>query len=101
MQIDWKIEQIERQTETGGVTVAHWRVSATDQDFTAGSYGSAGFTPDPESEGFIAFEQLTETNILEWLWAQEDFDKDEIEAGLVTQIEAQKNPQTITGLPWA
>jgi hypothetical protein len=101
MQIEWTIAQIERQTETGGVITAHWRVSAEDDGFTAGSYGSAGFTPDPESEDFIPFEELTETNILEWLWAQEGFDKDEIEAGLVTQIEAQKNPSTVSGLPWS
>lgn len=101
MQIDWTIAQLERQTETGGVITAHWRVSAEDEGFTAGSYGSAGFTPDPESENFIPFEELTEADVLNWLWAQEDFDKEAIEEGLAQQIQAQKEPQTISGLPWS
>lgn len=97
----WSIAQLERETTTGGVTVAHWRVIAQDADFSASSYGSAGFSPDPESETFVPFDDLTETDILEWLWAQEGFDKVETEANLANQIEVQKNPPTTSGLPWA
>lgn len=100
MQIDWTIAQLERQTETGGVITAHWRVSAEDEGFTAGSYGSAGFTPDPEDENFIPFKDLTEEVVLNWLWIQEDFDKEAIEEGLTRQIQEQKEPQTVSGLPW-
>lgn len=101
MEINWTIEQLERQTETGGVIIAHWRVNATDgYRYSAGSYGSAGFTPDPESPDFIPFDQLTESDVLNWLWEKEGFDKNEIENRLQSQIDAQKNPVTITGLPW-
>ncbi len=31
----WTIAQLERNTSDGGVTVAHWRVSAVDGDYTA------------------------------------------------------------------
>ena len=99
-ELNWTIAQLERQTETGGVITAHWRVDATDGDYSAGSYGSAGFTPDPEAPSFIPFEQLTEADVLNWLWAQEGFDKDAIEDSLQSQIDAQKNPVTATGLPW-
>lgn len=39
MEINWTIEQLERQTETGGVITAHWRVNATDgHGYSAGSH---------------------------------------------------------------
>ena len=94
----WTIAQLERQTDTGGVVVAHWRVSAVDGDFTASAYGTAGFTPDPESPDFKPFDQLTEADVLAWVWTS--VDKAETEANLATQIEAQKAPATVAGTPW-
>ena len=95
---NWTIAQLERQTDTGGVVVAHWRVSAVDGDFTASAYGTAGFTPDPESPDFKPFDQLTEADVLAWVWAS--VDKADTEANLATQIEAQKAPATVAGTPW-
>jgi hypothetical protein len=62
------------------------------------SYGTCSFTPDADSEGFVAFEALTESDVLEWVY--EALDKDAVEASIATQIEAQKAPVTMTGLPW-
>jgi hypothetical protein len=31
----WSIAQLERTTATGGVTIAHWRATATDGDYSA------------------------------------------------------------------
>jgi hypothetical protein len=56
MTTQWSIAQLERTTATGGVTIAHWRATATDGDFSASSYGTCSFTPDADSEGFVAFE---------------------------------------------
>jgi hypothetical protein len=39
-------------------------------------------------------------NVLAWLFAQEGFDRDEKEAQLLSQIDAQKNPVSVTGTPW-
>lgn len=100
MQIDWSIEQLERQSDTGGIIVAHWRVSAQDDGFFASSYGSSGFQPNPEDENFIPFENLVETDVLNWLWSKDSFDKESIEENLIQKIERQKNPPTISGLPW-
>ena len=96
---NWTIAQLERQTDTGGVVTAHWRVSAQDGDYTASAYGSAGFTPDPTAPDFIAYDQLTEADVLAWVWGS--VDKAETEANLAKQIEDQKTPKTETGLPWA
>ena len=95
----WTIAMCEHEVATGGITVAHWRVSAVDGDYSASAYGTAGFTPDPEAEGFIPYADLTEADVLVWVWAS--VDKDETEANLAAQIDAQKNPVTAAGTPWA
>lgn len=94
----WSLPNLERDVKSGGVQTAHWRVSATDGEFSAASYGTCGFTFDPESEDFVAFESLTEAQVLGWVW--ESVDKDATEAALAQKIEAQKNPTTAAGVPW-
>jgi len=94
----WTIVQLERNTADGGVTVAHWRVSEVDGDYSASSYGTVGFTPDASAEGFIAYGVLVEDTVLGWVWEQ--LDKDAIEASLTANIEEQKNPTTADGVPW-
>jgi hypothetical protein len=95
----WTIAQLERNTSDGGVTVAHWRVSAVDGDYTASAYGTVGCSPDPEAADWIAFDALTEADVLAWVWAS--VDKDTTEASLAAKIEADKNPTSATGMPWA
>ena len=82
-----------------GIVVCHWRATVTDGDYTASSYGTCGFTPDPESPDFVAFEDLTEEIVLGWV--QNALDTDAMEANLASQIEAQKTPATLSGMPWA
>lgn len=94
----WTIAQLERNTADGGVTVAHWRVSEVDGDYSASSYGTVGFTPDASADGFIAYGVLVEDTVLGWVWEQ--LDKDAIEASLTANIEEQKNPTTADGVPW-
>jgi hypothetical protein len=88
----WKIAQLERNTADGGVVVAHWRATATEtvgeDTFSASSYGTCGFTPDPTAPDFIAFESLTEADVLAWVY--ESVDKDATEAALAAKIEDQK-----------
>jgi len=98
MTTQWTIAQLERTTADGGVTIAHWRATATDGEYSASSYGTCSFTPDADSDGFVAFEDLTESQVLEWVY--EALDKEAVEASLATQIEAQKAPVTMVGLPW-
>ena len=94
----WTISTLERELSDGGVVVAHWRATAVDGDFSASSYGTVGFTPDASAAGFIAFDSLTEADVLGWV--QAEVDKDAIEASLAANIEAQKNPTQATGVPW-
>jgi hypothetical protein len=90
---------MDRNAANGGVTVAHWNVSAVDGDYSASAYGTAGFTPDASAPDFVPYANLTEAEVLAWVWAS-GVDKDAAEASLAQQIEAQKNPVTLNGLPW-
>ena len=94
----WTISTLERELSDGGVVVAHWRATAVDGDFSASNYGTIGFTPDPSAAGFIAYDSLTEADVIGWV--QAEVDKDAIEASLAAQIEADKNPTQAAGVPW-
>ena len=94
----WTIAQLERNTADGGVIVAHWRVTAVDGDYSASAYGTCGFSPDASAPDYIAYDQLTESDVLEWVYAS--VDKDSVEASLASQIDEQKNPTTEAGVPW-
>jgi hypothetical protein len=95
----WTIANLERNLSDGGVIVCHWRATATDGDFSASSYGTAGFTPDPSASDWVAYDSITEDMALGWCFAN-GVDKDSIEASLAANIEAQKNPTQASGVPW-
>ena len=95
---NWTISTLERELSDGGVIVAHWRCTASDGDYSASSYGTAGFTYDASSPDFVPYDSLTEADVLGWVW--ESVDKDATEAALEAKIEADKNPTTAAGVPW-
>ena len=94
----WTIANLERNVADGGVTVAHWRVTEVDGDYSASAYGTVGFTPDADADDFIAYDSLTEATVLGWVHAE--VDQDATEAALTANIEAQKNPVSADGMPW-
>jgi hypothetical protein len=95
---NWSIANTERNTSDGGVVVAHWRCTAEDGEYTASSYGTVGFTPDASADGFISFDNLTEADVLGWVYAE--VDQAETEAALDANIAEQKTPATTDGVPW-
>ena len=99
---NWTVAQLERELSDGGVIVAHWRCTATETSgedtFSASNYGTAGFTPDASAPGFVAYDALTEADVLGWVW--ESVDKDATEAALQAKIDSDMNPTTGAGVPW-
>ena len=89
------INNLERKTENDEVIVCHWNASLTDGDYSASAYGTQSFTRDEESPTFIAFEDLTEADVVGWLTLDEG-----LEANLQAQIDEQKQPSTVNGTPW-
>ena len=99
----WTIANLEYTNDADkGVVVAHYRVDAVDGEYTAGAYGSMGFTPDASADGFIAFDSLTEATVVGWV--QEAIGGAEkvaeIQAALQAKIDEDKNPTVVAGLPW-
>jgi hypothetical protein len=99
MTTTWTIAQLERTLDDGGVVVAHWRATATDGDFSATNYGTAGFTPDPSSSDWVDYDSISEELALSWCF-DSGVDKDAIEASLAANIDGQKNPTQAAGVPW-
>ena len=103
---NWTIANLERNTDDGGVVVAHWRVTETEVvgegddavTYSASSYGTVGFTPDASADGFIDFDSLTEADVLGWVY--EEVNQAETEAALAADIAGQKTPVTTDGVPW-
>ena len=97
------IANLERTLPSGVVYNIHYRFDLTDGDYSKGAYGTVSVAGDPNAEGFIAYDDLTETTVKAWvteaLGGQEKVD--EIEAALQAKIEEDKNPTSAVGMPWA
>tara|TARA_R110002110_G_scaffold302488_1_gene516595 strand:- start:54 stop:383 length:330 start_codon:yes stop_codon:yes gene_type:complete len=104
---NWQISQCDRELSDGGITTAHWRVTAeqtvgTGDDavtYTATSYSTCSFTPDPKSGDYTPYADVTESEVLGWCWA-DGVDKDQIQTSLQANIDLQITPTTGEGVPW-
>jgi hypothetical protein len=94
-QMEFKVVDMKRNTETGMVFEAHWTLSKQDGEFSSSLYGSIGLEP---SDSFIDFNNLTEETVKTWL--AEKLDLVEMEANLDAQLADQKAPKVASGLPW-
>ena len=95
MNITWTINNLERQTSDGLVTVVHWGASAVDGDFGASIVNTQALE---RGDSFVNYDTLTQETVLGWVWSK--VDKEAVEAALTAQINAQKQPATANGLPW-
>lgn len=95
MTITWKINNLERKSSNGLVTTVHWSATAVDGDFSASIYNTQALE---RGASFVNYDTLTEETVLGWLFGK--VNKATVEAALTAQINAQKAPVTVTGLPW-
>lgn len=103
MNLTWLIETLWVRPVEGSLTnvvvTAAWRCTGTDGQYNGSVYATVSFTP-PDPSKFIAFNSLTQADVLNWVWSS-GVDKDAAEAAVVQQINNQKNPPIITPpLPW-
>jgi hypothetical protein len=95
----WAVAQLERETSDGYVFTAHYTVSAKDDTYSAGAYGSLGFER-PEGE-LIPFADLTEGTVVQWILDALGEEKvAAILAALQAQLDEQAAPTKAAGLPW-
>jgi myo-inositol-hexaphosphate 3-phosphohydrolase len=97
MEYQWNVVQMDRLTSDGFVVTVHYTVNAVDGEYTASTYGTVGYTEQPD-EQYIPYAQLTEAEVVGWV--QESLGKDTVEESLAANIELQKNPVQESGLPW-
>ena len=100
--MNWNISELNRSLPDGVVLTAHWRVSATDGDASGSVYGTISFpAKDPADPGFVPYDSLTEAQVVGWV--KEEMGADTVaahEAAVQAQIEAQKHPVIVAGVPW-
>lgn len=95
---NWTIPQMDRLTSDGFVVTVHYRVDAEDEGFVASTYGTIGYTQQPD-ETYTPYDQLTEAQVVGWV--QTSLGQETVEASLQSQIDLQKNPVQEAGVPWA
>jgi len=88
---------MDRLTADGFVVTVHYNVTATDDTYSASTYGTVGYTQE-QGESYIPYADLTEATVVGWV--QTSLGKDTVEANLQSQIDAQKAPVKASGLPW-
>ena len=81
----------------------HWRCSSTEVDgdktYSASVYSTCS-VPGPNPASFVPYDQLTQNEVLGWIWAN-GVDKAATEAAVQQQIELQKHPVVVSPpLPW-
>jgi len=96
----WAVRQLDREVADGYVFTAHYTVTAKDETYSAGAYGSIGLE---RPEDLVPFADLTEAQVIGWV--QEKLGGaekvTEIEEALQKQLDEQKAPTKASGLPWA
>jgi len=108
MAVVWTVISTERETTNNGITCAHWTASDSEVDSSddsishyGNSYGSCSLTPDHTSSDFIAYESLTEADVVAWVKAILGSDMvTETEAAVAAQIADSKAPAVAHGVPW-
>lgn len=103
--IKWTISGLDCYPEKAGMqnvaTTAHWRCEGTDGEFSGSVYSTCSFpVPEGNIEDFTPFAELTEEQVLGWIWAN-GVDQAATEAAVQQQINNQINPPVVTPpLPW-
>jgi len=93
--MEFKIVNLDRNTDGDVVTNVHWTVFKTDGDAIGSSYGTVSVEVGND---IIPYENLTEETVVNWV--KEKLDLVSLEAALDAQIAEQKAPTKATGLPW-
>lgn len=99
----WNISQLDCIPQEDGYTdvvvTAHWQCVGNQQEYTAQAYGSTNLSLK-QGENFIPYNELTQAEVLAWVW--QTVDKDETEANIQQLINDQISPPIVSpSLPWA
>ena len=98
----------------GGVFLVTWSLIATDGTYSAQEGGKLRCTADPSASDYIAYADLTEADVLGWVYSsliqQKEDGSDETAAEAKARMEAERTAKVqgqidraaanSTGVPW-
>ena len=111
----WSINNMTHRELDGGVFIVSWSLFATDGAYNASGGGKINVTPDTSASDYIAYADLTEADVLGWVYdsliQQKEDGSDETAAEAKARIEAERTAKVqdqidraaanSTGVPWA
>jgi hypothetical protein len=108
----WTINDMVRDTATGGVKIVYWECRVQDDthaDCTATEGGKLRLTPDADAADFVDFDDLTEATVLGWVY-ESLIEGDETATEAKTRIETNRQGKVTAqvakktadsnGVPW-
>jgi len=100
----WSINQMVHTVADGCVFSIYWSaVGANSEGPEIASDGGQLFVEyDASSPSFVPYADLTQDEVLGWVWETQGFDKAGIETTLTEKVQKQIDVNTTTadGLPW-
>jgi len=105
----WSVSDMTHKDSDGGVFLVYWSLTATDGTYSAQEGGKLRCTADPSASDYIAYADLTEANVLGWVYSSLIVDdetaaeaKARIEADRTAKVQGQIDRATAnsTGVPW-
>jgi len=108
----WSVNDMTHKDSDGGVFLVYWSlVAQSDGDEECGSQegGKLQCTPDPSASDYIAYADLTEADVLGWVYSSLIVDdetaaeaKARTEATWTAKVQKQIDAAatTATGVPW-
>lgn len=114
----WSVSNMTHNDADGGVILVYWQCIAgnvtgqtpdgVDQyDYTAVESGKLRCDPDPSADGFVAYDDLTESIVLDWVYdslVEGDETpaeaKARVEANRTAKVQGQITRNSSSGKPW-
>ena len=100
VEINWWVESVNYVVENGGIEAARWRCTARDGDLVDSQFQITDVPPF-DVNSMIPYGDVTEANVLDWVWSTDAVDKDQIEDSLKASVAEMAAPVRKTGIPWA
>ena len=105
----WNVSDMTHKDSDGGVFLVYWSLTATDGTYSAQEGGKLRCTADPSASDYIAYADLTEADVLGWVYSSLIVD-DETAAEAKARIEVDRTAKvqkqidaaatTASGVPW-
>jgi hypothetical protein len=99
----WSVNNMTHNDADGGVILVYWSCTAqADTGESAVEAGKLRCEPDPSSEGYVPYAELTEETVLGWVKSalnETEETVEVIETRLTGKVEKQLSPEVVSAVP--